>query len=293
MPYAAENVSFSAMARRLQRGDDLRQDADTLHIRLLRMDSLLIDGTWNAHEVFSSYWRLYMNDRDGPAVDWAGGRYRLKRGRLHFMPAWVRFNCWLDRPVKHFYVHFDLFGVAEPAMRAMFDRPLTLRPDRDLERHAQQLAHALETVGEADAPPTLLKGNALIYGALAALMSQLSPAATEVVRRSASDVKAIAPALGYIDSRLGESMDNFTLAERCALSEDHFIKVFRSVIGQTPGQFVLQRRIAAAAQSLLFTDQTIEQIAAATGFANRFHFSRAFSRRMGVGPATYRQRPHA
>jgi len=44
-----------------------------------------------------------------------------------------------------------------------------------------------------------------------------------------------------------------------------------------------------AAQALLFTADSIETIAAESGFANRFYFSRVFMRHMGVSPAIYRK----
>ena len=44
-----------------------------------------------------------------------------------------------------------------------------------------------------------------------------------------------------------------------------------------------------AAQALLFTADSIETIAATSGFANRFYFSRVFTRQMGISPAAYRR----
>jgi len=47
--------------------------------------------------------------------------------------------------------------------------------------------------------------------------------------------------------------------------------------------------VEAAAQRLLLTNDPIEGIAEACGFANRFYFSRVFARRMGAAPAAYRR----
>jgi len=99
---------------------------------------------------------------------------------------------------------------------------------------------------------------------------------------------AVMPALRYIDEHLGEAMDNATLAAQCHLSEDHFIRRFRESVGQTPAQYVLDRRVSTAAQQLVFSSESIEAIADQTGFPNRFYFSRMFARRMGVPPAAYR-----
>ena len=73
------------------------------------------------------------------------------------------------------------------------------------------------------------------------------------------------------------------------MSEDHFGRLFRKSVGSTPAQYVLERRIAAVTQALLFTNDSIDQIANRLGFANRHHLTRMFTRRMGVPPAAYRR----
>ncbi len=56
---------------------------------------------------------------------------------------------------------------------------------------------------------------------------------------------------------------------------------------------VLQRLIAWVARQLLYTPKTIETIAEQSGFANRFHFSRQFTRYMGTPPAAFRKSSRA
>jgi len=75
------------------------------------------------------------------------------------------------------------------------------------------------------------------------------------------------------------------------MSEDHFIRRFRECVGQSPAQYIQEQRVARAAQRLVFTTESIDAIAAATGFANRFYFSRVFTRHMGTSPAAYRNAP--
>jgi len=58
---------------------------------------------------------------------------------------------------------------------------------------------------------------------------------------------------------------------------------------ELPAQFILERRVSKAAQQLIFSTDSIEQIAERLGFLDRFHFSRMFKARMGTPPATYRK----
>ena len=79
------------------------------------------------------------------------------------------------------------------------------------------------------------------------------------------------------------------LAARCGLSTDHLIRLFRRHLGQTPGHYVQERRLAAAARDLVHSDDSIDAVAERHGFANRFYFTRVFTRRMGQAPATWRK----
>ena len=100
---------------------------------------------------------------------------------------------------------------------------------------------------------------------------------------------AIGPALRFIEANLGRSMRVDGLARLCGYAQDHFTRIFRREVGQTPGQYILERRVAVAAQKLVLGDATIETIAEECGFPDRFYFSRVFARRMGVPPGNYRK----
>ena len=75
-----------------------------------------------AHGV-SSYWRLYINGRDGAGI-WTAGRFHpLPAGRVHVVPAYMRFCCHNTRQVQHLYGHFDLLGVAPLLQKQLFAEP--------------------------------------------------------------------------------------------------------------------------------------------------------------------------
>ncbi len=59
---------------------------------------------------------------------------------------------------------------------------------------------------------------------------------------------------------------------------------------RTPGQYVLERRVALAAQRLALSADAIDEVASTCGFPDRFYFSRVFAKRMGAPPAAYRKR---
>lgn len=80
------------------------------------------------------------------------------------------------------------------------------------------------------------------------------------------------------------------LARRSGYTLDHFIRLFRSVRGMTPGEYIIQCRIKAAAELLRFSAHGVGEIAALLGYCDVYAFSKQFRQRMGVAPRVWRQR---
>jgi transcriptional regulator GlxA family with amidase domain len=78
------------------------------------------------------------------------------------------------------------------------------------------------------------------------------------------------------------------LARRCHLSPRTFHRLVGRETGMTPGTWVEQIRVEAARRMLESTDLPVPAIARACGFGTVSTLYRAFERRLGVAPATYR-----
>ena len=254
-----------------------------IHIRLLHYGFVVIDKSWNVQNVYDNYWRMYINNCDGPEVRLPDGRFTIPKNRVTFLPAWVRFSCHNVRPVKHFYVHFDVVGLGDQIVRKIFNRPATLSAPADYKRTAAFLAQ------NRDGVSGLCRVKSLVYRYFSELFDQLPPRLAEEVTRSLSARNRFAPVLQYIEHHLAEPLTNERLAKISHMSESYFAHCFRDLMDRTPARFVLQSRIAAAAKLILFTSDPIDTVAERTGFANRFHFSRNFKKLMGVTPAAYRK----
>ncbi|WP_148219595.1 helix-turn-helix transcriptional regulator [Azospirillum sp. B510] len=80
------------------------------------------------------------------------------------------------------------------------------------------------------------------------------------------------------------------LAAECRLSVGHFVRAFRRTANTTPYQWLLQRRIDHAKELIRDGSQTLADVALACGFADQSHFTRTFSRLVGLSPRSWRQR---
>ena len=157
-----------------------------------------------------------------------------------------------------------------------------------------KLAQIHEKTREQDDedPQFTTLAKSVVYLSLSVAIKQQEAGWTRQLKRITDQTGPIRAALQYAETHLHEPISNEQLASECHLSCDHFARRFREIVGQTPARYVLERRIAQTAQRLIFTDLSIDRIAQQCGFTNRFHFTRVFSRYMGVAPATYRQQRH-
>ncbi|HUG09472.1 MAG TPA: GlxA family transcriptional regulator [Opitutaceae bacterium] len=80
------------------------------------------------------------------------------------------------------------------------------------------------------------------------------------------------------------------LAERAAMSERNFQRVFTREMGRSPAHYVEEIRIEAVRRKLERSTQSMEEIASACGFSSADVMGRSFVRRLKVTPAEYRAR---
>ncbi|MDD3338627.1 MAG: AraC family transcriptional regulator [Lachnospiraceae bacterium] len=93
----------------------------------------------------------------------------------------------------------------------------------------------------------------------------------------------------YIDSHLGQKIENQELAQICGISLPYFMKRFKNYYGATPQQYVMRRRIVKSKYALIRTGQSIEKIAEVMGFCNTSHFVRCFKHQEKMTPSQYRR----
>jgi transcriptional regulator GlxA family with amidase domain len=80
------------------------------------------------------------------------------------------------------------------------------------------------------------------------------------------------------------------LAQRAAMSERNFLRVFKRETGVTPATFVERVRVETARRLLEDTALPLDDVARAAGFQSHETFRRAFHRVLGVAPTDYRTR---
>lgn len=92
-----------------------------------------------------------------------------------------------------------------------------------------------------------------------------------------------------INTELDGDLSIERLANETGISPFHFSRLFRNTFGLTPHRYVMQTRIARAAQLLRAEkERTVADIALEVGFASQAHLTHAFKCQMGETPARWR-----
>ncbi len=78
-------------------------------------------------------------------------------------------------------------------------------------------------------------------------------------------------------------------AELCHRSLSTFKRDFQEIYNETPGRWIMKRRVERAANILANSDQSISEIAFETGFEDLSHFSRVFKKITGKNPTEYKK----
>ena len=96
----------------------------------------------------------------------------------------------------------------------------------------------------------------------------------------------------WMTANLDADLSVPALAERACMSERNFARAFAREVGMTPGAYVEALRVDHARLRLESTGQKLAAVAESCGFGTVEKMRRAFHRRLGVGPAGYRDRFH-
>lgn len=151
-------------------------------------------------------------------------------------------------------------------------------PERvDTVLHDATLARGL---ADAVAKPGLRGLPELLRRALAAACSRETRPALD-----APDDERVQRMCRELAACTGAPPDMGRLAEALAMSREHAHRLFKRIVGMTPGDYWRNTRIHDA-RRLLLSGAAIADVAAACGFCDQAHFSRWFKRVFGLTPAT-------
>lgn len=170
-----------------------------------------------------------------------------------------------------------------------FDKSVVL--DTSFGRYVQDLVEFLASAAERD--PTVLAHSALRAGfndlAISALLSAPSNYSAELNddRAARAGPAVVRRAEGFLAAYATEPITIDRLLEECGCSRRALFKAFRESRGYTPMQFLMDRRLDLARESLRTapSGETVSSIAYTCGFSHPGRFATAYRTRFGERPS--------
>ena len=236
---------------------------------------------------------LMVLHRGGP-IDVAfnmGGRSvsrHIPKGGIFFLPAGHECNVHLRGPLDttHIYLRAHLFE-AEGGPPAAADGLAPIFGERD-----SVLEHLACAVGEivVESAPSLSVDP--IAQALATRFIDINfkkPFAGPARRDYRLTERQLRRVREFIDQNIDSDIRLGAMASACGVSPDYFLRMFKSTVGVSPYQYLLNQRVERA--KIFLSDQTcsLAEVALRCGFSHQEHLSRIFRRFTGVAPGRYRR----
>jgi AraC-like DNA-binding protein len=219
-------------------------------------------------------------------VGWGGRREVIGEGEVALVPASTEVtfvhHAGPSGVMRSRWVHLQATLLDLADLDAFLDLPIRADPKAVSVLDRQDLLVAPDE--------TTLTGLATraerAYQAAAWLCACGTP--TQTWQTLVSSGARLLPALTYAQEHLAEALTVESLAQRAALSPSRFHAVFVEHLGVGPMAYVRRLRLAQACRLLVRDDVSIAEVGRRAGYANPFHFSRAFHRHCGMCPRDYR-----
>ena len=93
----------------------------------------------------------------------------------------------------------------------------------------------------------------------------------------------------FIDSNYANKIDVDNISDEAFFSKFHFIRLFKTIYGKTPHQYLKAIRIEKA-QQILKTDNSVSEACFSVGFDSLSSFSSLFKKVTGESPSAYSKR---
>ncbi|MFT0230856.1 helix-turn-helix transcriptional regulator [Bacteroides faecis] len=283
----------------------MTQSIDQLHLLILNVGLAIHNADWNWRNVNSPFTRLYYVTEGAARILLPTGIQELKPDHLYLVPSFTTHSYLCDTHFAHYYLHIYEDHQSESSILEDFSFPTEI-PAGDLElplikrlcgiNPTMQLPQSDPT--SYDNNPTLIKNiiknkqrtfcdkvesRGIVYQLMARFLKDAQP-------KAEINDDRIQKVLSYIRKNIYKTIDIDSLAAISCLSKDHFIRLFRKEVNNTPLQYTNQKKIEKAQLILITDSMPIKNISYLLAYEDHSYFNRLFKKLTGVTPQQYRDR---
>ncbi len=230
---------------------------------------------WVQNNLQTPSWRFYWNRVPGGFLRFENEEVPLMPDSFYILPGYLRFSTLAKHPFSQFYIHFDL-SERQPPQNKMFRLPA--------DKNSLSVIRGFIQRGVSWENRQLNQ-----LAALSVVSSLLLRLPEDILHLPPEYDPRIERVLAWIHKHLDGVYSNDTLAEITGMSRNGFLRLFENSLGESPQKYCRRKRIERACELLHFSDLSLEEIAAETGFSDRYHFTRVFWQIMHFTPASFRR----
>ena len=224
---------------------------------------------WNAQNSIMPFWVLWYNFEPGNACQLRDKRIQLGPEKILLIPPNTFYSGEFDTEVTHFYVWFKTSGCfSSPGHEA-------------LELPAEPFRKRIEEA--------IIPGNRhffILYTLISEILCSIPGDFFDLQAVSARALN-IEKALHFISQHDGD-VTNEQIAAHLHLSRTRLLHLFKESVGISPQKYCAQIKMLFAEQ-LLKSGKSIQAVADASGYADRYHFSKEFKRFHQVPPGRWQR----
>jgi transcriptional regulator GlxA family with amidase domain len=108
-------------------------------------------------------------------------------------------------------------------------------------------------------------------------------------RQSEYSNNIISKVVHFMNENIENHLSIDDLATFCAYSPSYFYRRFVAEMGTPPLTYFMRMKMNKASILLITTSMQVNQVASKIGFADSFHFSRVFTKHIGMSPQKFRK----
>jgi AraC family transcriptional regulator len=244
---------------------------------------------------------LRLQTRGATITEWRSlgdaGTTVLRPGNLAFFTASARHGTCNSRPHRSEEPNEQIVALISETMLQQAIEIASVTPEcvrledkrifRD--RPLEHMVWALRDVGMQKSSTRRLLGETLSNAIALHLIGNHSSGSVAKDHKGGIPGPRLRHVLDYVEEHLEGDLSLSSLATEATMTVFHFSRAFRQSTGQSPYQYVLQRRIEWAKKLLRKSDLTVGEISFQTGFIQQTHFARLFQRKTGLTPTAFRR----
>ncbi|WP_251388535.1 AraC family transcriptional regulator [Mediterraneibacter agrestimuris] len=196
---------------------------------------------------------------------------------------------WADKnhPWEYVWIEFDGVYASEVISMAGFsvDSPIWKSSDKILARKLCETMMALASPAEG----THFYKQSRLYDFADCLIRATEKPVTILSSNGSFSDYYLQTAFLYIEKNFMNNISVESIAAKCNIHRNKLLKIFKERIGQGPQEYLIKYRMSRAAQLLITTNFSINEIGNAVGYENQLHFSRTFKNVYGMSPKYFRE----